>query len=184
MVEAAADAGAVGRHDDDGHVVAAGGGPALVAGQLQHVERIEGVVAELDFADGPAAGVGDAHRGAEDAAFVERGIPGGLEPLRGGEDAAERRADVLAEHIGDAEMRLAVMQRHADGLDECGHDDVLFAIEHRMPRMPHCQYTDLASCAIPAGSYFSFTRVYDSVTLSTSEVHCSSVSVSLLMMYA
>ena len=60
------------------HVEVAAAGPALVAGDLEHVDDVEGVVAELDLADRPAAGVGDAHRGADDAALVERRVPRGL----------------------------------------------------------------------------------------------------------
>src|SRR5207249_4449409 len=118
---AAADAAAGRHHHHDRHVVVAGPGPALVAGDLHDVDDVEGVVAELDLAHGPAAGVGDAHGGAEDAALVERGVPGGAQALGGGEDAAERRADVLAEDVGDAEVFLAVVEGQADGLDECGH---------------------------------------------------------------
>ena len=44
-----------------------------------------------------------------------------LQALRGGEDAAQRRADVLAEDVGDAEVLLAVVQGHADGLDHRRH---------------------------------------------------------------
>ena len=110
MIQAAADAGAGRRHHDDRHVEVAGAGPALVAGDLEQVDGVEAVVAELDLADRPAAGVGDAHGRADDAALVERRVPGGLEPLRGGEDAAQRRADVLAEDVGDAEVLLAVVQ--------------------------------------------------------------------------
>ncbi len=45
-----------------------------------------------------------------------------LQALRGGEDAAQRRADVFAEDIGHAEMRLAVVQRQTDGLNQGGHE--------------------------------------------------------------
>ena len=103
-----------------------GAGPALIAGHLEQVDGVEAVVAELDLADGPAAGVGDAHGRADDAALVERRVPGGLQPLRGGEDAAQRRADVLAEDVGHAEVLLAVVQRQADGLDQRGHSDPKF----------------------------------------------------------
>ena len=34
-----------------------------------------------------------------------------LQPLRGGEDAAQRRADVFAEDVGDAEVLFAVVKR-------------------------------------------------------------------------
>src|SRR5205085_6489912 len=124
VVDAAADARAGRGHEHDGHVVPAAGGPPLVAGELEQVHDVEGVVAELDLADGPAAGVGDAQGGAEDAALVEWGVPGGAEALRGGEHAAERRPDVLAQHVGDAEVLLAVVQRHAASLNERGHGRV------------------------------------------------------------
>ena len=123
MVEAAADAGAARRHHHHRQLVLARAGPALVAGHFEEVDGVESVVAELDLGDGPAAGVGDAHRRADDAALVERRVPGRLESLRGGEDAAQRRADVLAEHVGDAEVFLAVVQGEADGLNERGHDE-------------------------------------------------------------
>ena len=109
------------RHHDDRHVVVAGAGPALIAGDFEQIDGVEAVIAELDFADRPAAGVGDAHRRADDAALVERRVPGGAQPLRGGEDAAERRPDVFAEDVGDAEMRFAVVQSQANGLNERGH---------------------------------------------------------------
>ena len=44
-----------------------------------------------------------------------------LQALRGGEHAAERRADVLAEDVGDAEVLLAVVQGQADGLNQRRH---------------------------------------------------------------
>jgi len=44
-----------------------------------------------------------------------------FQALRRGEDAAQRRADVFAEHVGDAEMLLAVVEGETDGLNECGH---------------------------------------------------------------
>ena len=141
MVEAAADAGAARRHHHHRQVVVAGAGPALVAGHLEQVDGVEAVVAELDLGDGPAAGVGDAHGRADDAALVERRVPGGLEPLRGGEDAAQRRADVLAEDVGDAEVLLAVVQRQANGLDQRGHKK----IHHRDTKGTRRPETELVS---------------------------------------
>src|SRR5437762_2101165 len=105
MVQAAADAGAARRHEDDRHVELTVARPALVAGHLQQVDGVEAVVAELNLGHRPAARVGDTHGGADDAALVERGVPGGLEALRGGEDAAQRRADILTENVGYAEVR-------------------------------------------------------------------------------
>src|SRR5262249_32979511 len=121
MIQAAADAGAGRRHDDNRHVVVAVAGPALVAGDLEQVDGVEAVVAELDFGNRPAAGIGDAHGGTDDAAFIERRVPRGAQPLRGGEDAAQRRADILAEDVGDAEVLLTVVQCHANSLNESGH---------------------------------------------------------------
>src|SRR5207245_4599729 len=106
VVEAAADAGAGRRHDDHRQLELPRPGPALVAGHLEQVDGVEAVVAELDLGDGPAAGVGDAHGAADNAALVQGRVPGGLQSLRGGEDAAQRRADVLAEDVGDAEVLL------------------------------------------------------------------------------
>ncbi len=96
-------------------------GPALVAGDFEQVDGVEAVVAELDFANRPAARVGDPHGRADDATFVQRRIPGRLQALRGGEHAPERRPDIFAEDIRHAQMRFAVMKRHADGLDERCH---------------------------------------------------------------
>ena len=42
-------------------------------------------------------------------------------PWRAGEDAAQRRADVLAEDVGDPEVLFAVVQREADRLCHRGH---------------------------------------------------------------
>ena len=39
-----------------------------------------------------------------------------------GEDTAERRPDVFTEHVGDSEIFLAVVQREANGLDQCCHE--------------------------------------------------------------
>ena len=121
MIQAAANAGARRRHEHDGHVEMPGPGPALIAGHLQQIDGVEAVVAELNLADRPAAGVGDAHGHADDAAFIERRIPGGLEPLRGREDAAQRRADVLAEDVGHAQVGFAIVQRQTNRLNESGH---------------------------------------------------------------
>ncbi len=81
----------------------------------------EPVIAELDFANRLAAGISNAHRGGNDAAFVERRIPGGAQALSGGENAAQRRADIFAEDVGDAEVLFAVVQGHANGLDHRCH---------------------------------------------------------------
>src|SRR5262249_51570486 len=53
--------------------------------------------------------------------LVERRVPGALEPLRGGERAAQRRAHILAEDVGDAVPLLRHVQGHADGLDPVAH---------------------------------------------------------------
>jgi len=123
-----------GRHDHHRQLETAGPGPALVAGHFEEVNCVETVVAELDLGHGPAAGVGDAHGAADDAALVERRIPGGLQPLRGGEDAAQRRADVLAEDVGDAEVFLAVVQGEADGLYQGGHATAVVKVSLCNPR--------------------------------------------------
>src|SRR5205807_143506 len=71
--------------------------------------------------DGPAARIGDAHRHADNAAFVERRVPRRLESLRGGENTTQRRPDVFPEDVGDAEVRLAVMESQTNSLNECCH---------------------------------------------------------------
>ncbi len=78
MIKAAANAGAGRRHEYHGQIEFAGAGPALVAGNFEEIDRVESVIAELDLADRPAAGVGDAHGRADDAAFVERRVPRGF----------------------------------------------------------------------------------------------------------
>ena len=122
VIEAAADAASGRGHHDHRQGEVARAGPALVAGDLEQVDGVEAVVAELDLGDGASAGVGDAHGHADDAAFIEGAVPGGAQPLSGGEDAAERRADVLAEDVGDSEMFLAVVQRHSNGLNQRRHE--------------------------------------------------------------
>ena len=99
----------------------AGAGPALVAGHLEQVDGVEAVVAELNFANRPAAGVRDPHGGADDPAFVQRRIPGGPESLCGGENSAQRRTDIFAEDIGHAQMLLTIVKSHANSLDERRH---------------------------------------------------------------
>ena len=121
MVETTADARPARRHEDEGHVPFAGAGPALIAGHLEQIDHVEAVIAELDFADRPAAGVSDPHGGADDAPFIKRRVPRSFEPLRRRENAAERWTDVFAKDIGDAQMRLAVMKRQADCLYDCCH---------------------------------------------------------------
>ena len=96
-------------------------GPALIAGDLEHVHHVEGVIGELDLANRPPAGVGDPHRGADDAALVERRVPGRPESLRDGEHSTQRRPDILAKDVRDAEVLLAVMQCHAHGLGHRRH---------------------------------------------------------------
>ena len=111
MVETAADPRTARSHDHDPHVIIAGAGPALVAGHLEQVDGIEAVIAELNLGHRAAAGIGDAHRGADDAAFVQRRVPGRLESLRRREHPSERRAYIFAEDIRNAEMCLTVVQR-------------------------------------------------------------------------
>src|SRR5262249_60279653 len=92
-----------------------------VPGSLGRAGGVEAELEDLNSPPRPTAGVRDPHRHADDAALVERRVPGGLEPLRRGEDTPERRPDILAEDIGDAEVLLAIMKGHANGLDEGGH---------------------------------------------------------------
>ena len=121
VIDGAANTRTGGSHHDDRHVESAGAGPTLIACDLQKVDDVEGVVGELDFEDRFAAAVGDSHRRADQSALVERGIPRGSQTLRGGEDAAERRADVFAEDVGYAEIRLAVVEGQPNCLNESRH---------------------------------------------------------------
>jgi len=88
---------------------------------LEQVDGVVRVVAELDLAHVAAAGEPEADRGAYDAALVQRRIPRALDSLGGGEGAAERRAHVLAEHVGQIVALLRDVQRHPDGLDHGRH---------------------------------------------------------------
>ena len=54
-----------------------------------------------------------------------------LQTLRGGEDAAERRPDIFAEDIGDAEMFFAVVEGQANGLNEGGHEIAALRLPQR-----------------------------------------------------
>src|ERR1019366_7722 len=121
MVKTTAYAGAARRHHHHRQFILAGPGPALIAGYFKEVNYVEAVIAELDFGDRPAAGIGDAHGRADDSALVQRRIPGGFQTLRRGENAAQRWADVLSENVGDAEVFLAVVESEANGLHEGGH---------------------------------------------------------------
>jgi hypothetical protein len=77
----------------------------------------------LNFRDRFLARECEADGGADNAALVERRVPGRLETLRAGEDAAERWPDVFAEDVGDAEAGFADVERHADRLDHRRHGD-------------------------------------------------------------
>ena len=125
MIEAAANAGAGRRHDHDRHVEVARARPALVTRDLEQIDGVEAVIAELNLGDRPASRVGDAHGGADDAALIERRVPRRVQPLRRREHAAQRWADVFAEDVGHAEVRFTVVQRHASGLNEGGHGPFL-----------------------------------------------------------
>ena len=70
------DAGTARRHDDDRHVVVARAGPALVSRDLEEIDGVESVVAELYFCDRASACVRNSHGGPDDSPFVERRIPG------------------------------------------------------------------------------------------------------------
>src|SRR5262245_32595662 len=96
-------------------------GPALIAGNLQEVDGVEAVIAELDLADRPSSRIGDSHGGADNAALIEWRVPRRLEPLRGSEDSSQGRTDILAEDIRHPQMRLPVMKRHPNGLHKRGH---------------------------------------------------------------
>ena len=76
MIQAAANPRPRGRHEDNGHVVVARPGPALIAGNLEKIDGVEAVIAKLQLTHRPTAGVGNAHRGADDAAFIQRRVPG------------------------------------------------------------------------------------------------------------
>src|SRR6266849_556901 len=97
------------------------GRPVDAAGELEQVDRIEDVVAELDFGDRSLSREGETDRGADDAALVERTVPGGLEPLGGGEHAAQRWADVLPEDVLHPEVFLGEVERHSNGLGHARH---------------------------------------------------------------
>src|SRR5262249_15964706 len=88
---------------------------------LQQVDGVEAIVAELNLGDGPAARVGNAHRHADDPALIEGRVPGGLEALCGGKDASQWWPDILAEDVGDAEARLTVVKCQTNSLYERGH---------------------------------------------------------------
>jgi len=57
------------------------GRPGLEARELEQVDGVVRVVAELDLAHVAAAGEPEADRGAHDSALVQRGIPGALDSL-------------------------------------------------------------------------------------------------------
>src|SRR5258708_1221539 len=96
-------------------------GPALIAGNFEQVEGVEAVIAELDFGDRPAAGVGDTHGRADDAALIKRRVPRRFQSLRGSEYTAERGSDVFTKDVRHTQMRFTVVQGQADGLNESCH---------------------------------------------------------------
>src|SRR5207248_8139582 len=121
VVDAAADARPDGRHDGDRAVPGSVRGPVLHARKLEQIDGIERVVAELDLRDVAAAGEPEADAGAYHPTLVERRVPRRLQALRRSEGAAERRADVLAEDVGDAMALLADVQGHPDRLHHVAH---------------------------------------------------------------
>src|SRR5207248_3125033 len=95
--------------------------PTLHPGELEQVDGVVRVIAELDLRDVAAPGEPEPDRRAHDPALVERGVPRALDPLCRRERAAERRTDVLAEHVGQVMALFGDVQRHANGLDHVRH---------------------------------------------------------------
>ena len=122
MIDAAADAGARGNHHHDGHLKRPGAGPADVPGKLEQIDDVEGVIAKLNFEHRLGARQGESHRRPDNSPFVQGGVPGGFQSLGGGEDAAKRRPDILAEDVGHAQVGFAVVEGHPHGLDQRRHD--------------------------------------------------------------
>ena len=121
VVDAAVDAGADGRHQHHRQVPIAVARPEHRARELEKVDRVEDVVAELNLGDRLLPREREADRGADDPALVERRVPRRLQALCLREHAAERRADVLAENVGHAEALFTHVERHADRLDHRRH---------------------------------------------------------------
>ncbi len=136
MVHAAANAGADGGHDHHGQVPVTVRRPRRVAGQLEQVDGVVDVVAELNFGDGALPRHGEAHGHADDAALVERRVPRGFETLRAGEHASQGGAGVFTENVGHPEVLFGVVQRHANGLSHVGHNVSLLgsAVSQRVGR--------------------------------------------------
>ncbi len=121
VVDAAVDAGAHRRHEHEGDVVGAVRRPVGVARDLEEVDGVERVVTELDLGDRLLASECEPDAHPDDPPLVQGRVPRRLQPLSGREDAAEGRADVLAEDVGDAEVCLTHVKRHAHGLNDGGH---------------------------------------------------------------
>ena len=121
MIQAAPDSRPTGRHDHDGHVKLAVARPALITGNFEYIQSVEGVIAELDLRHRPAAGIGNPQGRSQDAAFIQGRVPGRFQALRGREDASEGRTDVLSEDIGDAQVLLGIVQSHSNRLNQCRH---------------------------------------------------------------
>src|SRR5690554_2376139 len=97
-------------------------GPALIARDFEEVNGIEAIIAKLNLRHGPTAGIGNPHRGADDAPFIQRRIPGRFQSLGGGKDTPKRWTDILPEDIGNAEMFFPVMKGHANRLNQSCHN--------------------------------------------------------------
>src|SRR5690606_32092191 len=87
------------RHHHHRQMPVAVGRPAGVARQLEQVDGVEDVVGELDLRHRALARHGEAHRRGDDPALVEGRVPGGLQALGAGEDAAQRRAYFLSQKM-------------------------------------------------------------------------------------
>src|SRR5262245_15441682 len=99
MIETSPNSGAAGHHDHDGHVEVPGPGPSLISCDFKEVDRVEGIITELNLGYRTASRIGDAHGRADDTPLVERRVPGGFQALGGCEDAAQRRPDIFAEDV-------------------------------------------------------------------------------------
>jgi hypothetical protein len=121
MIDASANAAANGRHQHERTIEIPGGRPAHSPCKLHQIDDIERIVAKLNLCDRALSGERKSNRGAHDSSFVEGRIPCGPQALRLREDATERRSDVLAEDIGDAEPRLAHVKGEPYGLNDGSH---------------------------------------------------------------
>ena len=131
VVERAVNASAHRRHHHHRQVPIAARRQVRVARDLEQIDRVERVVAELNLTDRLLPRHRQAHRSADDPALIERRIPRGAQALRRGEDTSKRRAHILAEDVGHTEMRLANVERQADGLNHGCHGRVVSTADAR-----------------------------------------------------